>query len=103
MEGPCAAAGTVKEVKVKGGDKVAQGRLIAALETSDSVAPAQPGAQSPAAAPAPPPASAPSQSVRQALTSTLASLDADLHAEDLVLGAGPGGYTAAFRAADLGK
>src|SRR5207244_9698170 len=34
---------------------------------------------------------------------TLAQLDADLHAEVLVLGAGPGGYTAAFRAADLGK
>src|SRR5205085_901276 len=43
------------------------------------------------------------QQVRDTLTSTLASLDADLHAEVLVLGAGPGGYTAAFRAADLGK
>ena len=40
--------------------------------------------------------------MRQALNSTLASLDSDLHAEVLVLGAGPGGYTAAFRAADLG-
>src|SRR5260221_1962588 len=103
MEVPSTHAGTVKEVKVKVGDKVAQGTLIATLETSDSVAPAQTGAQSPAAAPAPPPASAPSQSVRQALTSTLASLDADLHAEVLVLGAGPCGYTPAFRAADLGK
>ena len=45
----------------------------------------------------------PAQTVRQALNSTLASLDSDLHAEVLVLGAGPGGYTAAFRAADLGK
>src|SRR6202008_4081904 len=43
------------------------------------------------------------QHVRETLSSTLASLDADLHAEVLVLGAGPGGYTAAFRAADLGK
>src|SRR5207244_2243718 len=43
------------------------------------------------------------KAVRDTLTSTLASLDADLHAEVLVLGAGPGGYTAAFRAADLGK
>ena len=41
--------------------------------------------------------------LRAALSSTLASFDADLHAEVLVLGAGPGGYTAAFRAADLGK
>src|SRR5260221_4670410 len=103
MEVPSTQAGTVKEVKLKVGDKVAQGTFIATLETSDAVAPAQTGAKSPAAAPAPPPASAPSQSVRQALTSTLASLDADLHAEVLVLGAGPGGYTAAFRAADLGK
>ena len=103
MEVPSTHSGTVKEVKVKVGDKVAQGTLIAILETtgdsaaqaaSTPVAPAQAGAQSPAA---------PAQSVRQALTSTLASLDADLHAEVLVLGAGPGGYTAAFRAADLGK
>src|SRR4029077_20436544 len=43
------------------------------------------------------------QHVRNTLTSALASLDADLHAEVLVLGAGPGGYTAAFRSADLGK
>ena len=102
MEVPSTHAGTVKEVKVKVGDKVAQGTLIAILETADastaaaSSAPAAPAA--PASAPAPQ-----GQSVRQALTSTLASLDADLHAEVLVLGAGPGGYTAAFRAADLGK
>ncbi len=114
MEVPSTHAGTVKEVKVKIGDKVAQGTLIAILETADAVAPAKPeavapakaGAQSPAApspnAPATPSPSS-SQSVRQALTSTLASLDADVHAEVLVLGAGPGGYTAAFRAADLGK
>src|SRR5205814_9305133 len=43
------------------------------------------------------------QAVREELSSTLASLNADMHAEVLVLGAGPGGYTAAFRAADLGK
>ena len=41
--------------------------------------------------------------MRHELKSTLASLDADFHAEVLVLGSGPGGYTAAFRAADLGK
>ena len=103
MEVPSTHAGTVKEVKVKIGDKVTQGALIATLETADSVAQA-PSASAPAVAPAAAPAAAaPTQSVRQALTSTLASLDADLHAEVLVLGAGPGGYTAAFRAADLGK
>ena len=89
MEVPSTHAGIVKEVRVKVGDKVAQGTLIAVVETA-------------VAATAPPPSQSPSE-VRQALKSTLASLDADLHAEVLVLGAGPGGYTAAFRAADLGK
>ena len=93
MEVPSTHAGIVKEVRVKVGDKVAQGTLIAVVETT-------------AAAMAPPPRPSPKaegESMRQALKSTLASLDADLHAEVLVLGAGPGGYTAAFRAADLGK
>ena len=115
MEVPSTQAGTVKEVKVKVGDKVSQGSLIAVLDTAQAVTPAKAGAQS-AAKPdaAPPPASdsaalasaiaqSGAQTVRNALTSTLASLDADMHAEVLVLGAGPGGYTAAFRAADLGK
>jgi dihydrolipoamide dehydrogenase len=111
MDVPSTHTGIVKEMKVKNGDKVSQGTLIAVLETAASVA-AAPGAAAAPSAPAPaaqaalqspPPPPAQSQSVRQALTSTLASLDADLHAEVLVLGAGPGGYTAAFRAADLGK
>src|SRR5207342_2540943 len=90
------------------------------VATAGDAAPAPsaaPSAPPPAAASAAPPsAAAPAasppagasgqasgQTVRQALNSTLASLDSDLHAEVLVLGAGPGGYTAAFRAADLGK
>ncbi|MGZ5047448.1 MAG: dihydrolipoyl dehydrogenase [Usitatibacter sp.] len=121
MDVPSTHAGTVKEVKVKVGDKVAQGTLIAILDSAEAVAPVkaevgvavktEPVAPAKAEAVAPvktgaqssAPAASSSQSVRQALTSTLASLDADLHAEVLVLGAGPGGYTAAFRAADLGK
>src|SRR5258708_22822883 len=113
MEVPSTHAGTVKEVKVKIGDKVSKGTLIAILDTDaaqPSAAPAAPAqrAVTPALAGAPSPAPvqspAPSKGgLREALTSTLASLDADLHAEVLVLGAGPGGYTAAFRAADLGK
>ena len=106
MEVPSTHSGTVKEVKVKIGDKVALGTLIAILETdaapATASAPQKAASTTPAAAPTPAPAPQ-GQSVRQALTSTLASLDADLHAEVLVLGAGPGGYTAAFRAADLGK
>jgi dihydrolipoamide dehydrogenase len=95
---------------VKVGDKVAQGTLIAILDEAAGAAQAAPAPAQSAATPAPaaaPPAAvtgqASGQTVRQALNSTLASLDSDLHAEVLVLGAGPGGYTAAFRAADLGK
>jgi dihydrolipoamide dehydrogenase len=114
MEVPSTHAGTVKEVKVKIGDKVSQGALIATLDTTEAGAAASPPApQGTPAKAAPAPASPQSSAaqapaptrggLREALTSTLASLDADFHAEVLVLGAGPGGYTAAFRAADLGK
>src|SRR3954465_5899001 len=120
MEVPSTHAGTVKELKVKLGDKVAQGMLIAVLEVAEApaVIPAKAGTQPEAKAassssPQPSPkaegaAVAPKDAtggagMRQALNSTLASLDSDVHAEVLVLGAGPGGYTAAFRAAALGK
>ena len=109
MEVPSTHAGTVKEVKVKVGDKVSKGSLIAILETtgaSDAPAPSAavvPAPDNSARGQAPSGIQSPRAGLREALTSTLASLDADLHAEVLVLGAGPGGYTAAFRAADLGK
>ncbi|HYC37118.1 MAG TPA: dihydrolipoyl dehydrogenase [Usitatibacter sp.] len=94
MEVPSTHAGVVKDIRVKVGDKVSQGTVILTLEGQEAAAtPAKAAAE---------PQQSPDQ-VRQALRSTLASLDADLHAEVLVLGAGPGGYTAAFRAADLGK
>jgi dihydrolipoamide dehydrogenase len=87
--------------------------VIAVLDAAEAVTAAKPATPAQAAAPSPAPAE-PAQpparpaakaegELRQALVSTLASLDADLHAEVLVLGSGPGGYTAAFRAADLGK
>ena len=115
MEVPSTHAGTVKEVRVKIGDKVSQGTLIAVLESEGAAAAAAPAAAAPKAqAPSPAPSSdsealkgavaqSGAKAVRDTLTSTLASLDADMHAEVLVLGAGPGGYTAAFRSADLGK
>ena len=111
MEVPTSHAGVIKEFRVKIGQKVSKGTVIAVLETADA-AEAAPKAAAPAAAtpvaPAPTPAATPvapaaKAGLREALSSTLASLDADLHAEVLVLGSGPGGYTAAFRAADLGK
>ena len=106
MEVPSTHAGTVVELRVKLGDPVSMGSVLLTLDTAEAVA-AAPSAEPPAATPAAAaveetkPAAA--QNLREALTSTLRQLDSDLHAEVLVLGAGPGGYTAAFRAADLGK
>jgi dihydrolipoamide dehydrogenase len=109
MDVPSPQAGQIRELRVKVGDKVSQGTVIALVEAQDAKAPEAkaPEAKREADKPAPeakrePEAKKPGE-IRQALSSTLASLDADMHAEVLVLGAGPGGYTAAFRAADLGK
>ncbi|MBI3222064.1 MAG: dihydrolipoyl dehydrogenase [Nitrosomonadales bacterium] len=99
MEVPSPAAGIVKALKVKVGDKVSKGSLILQLESSAAaVAPAaKPAASAPTsqAAPAVAPHAAPSPATKVT--------KGDIHAEVVVLGAGPGGYTAAFRAADLGK
>jgi dihydrolipoamide dehydrogenase len=106
MEVPSTHSGIVKELRVKLGDRVSEGSVILVLESAGTAKPAEAvTAPTPAAAPPPAPAATPSTAaqLREALSSTLASLDADLHAEVMVLGAGPGGYTAAFRAADLGK
>jgi dihydrolipoamide dehydrogenase len=124
MEIPSSAAGVVKEVKLKVGDEVSEGAVIAVLEVADEVAgesgaaatekrseapvkagasaPASPASGSPASgtpagergqaqggAPAPQPAGASGRA-------------ADIECKLVVLGSGPGGYTAAFRAADLG-
>ena len=94
MEVPAPQAGTVKELKVKVGDKVSEGDVILMLEASADSATAAPPAKP--AEPASPPPSAPAP-VAGAFAGK-----ADLDCEMLVLGAGPGGYSAAFRAADLG-
>ena len=96
MDVPSPAAGVVKELKVKLGDKVGEGSVILLLESSaDAPAPAK-------AAPAPQ-AAAPVAAPQAAPTPAATVAKGDIHAEVVVLGAGPGGYTAAFRAADLGK
>ncbi len=107
MEIPSSHAGVVKELKVKLGDKVGEGTVVLSLEVADSVAgaaasvPAAPASPaSPSAAPspvAPAPAGAPAAAVVADDGSAF-----DLECDVLVLGAGPGGYSAAFRAADLG-
>jgi len=92
MEVPSPTSGTVKEMNVKIGDKVSAGSLILTLETGvTGAAPAKPAAArgAPAA-----PVAAPMAAKH--------SGDFDVECEMLVLGAGPGGYSAAFRAADLG-
>jgi dihydrolipoamide dehydrogenase len=99
MDVPTPTAGVVKELKVKVGDKVGEGSVILLLESSGAAAAqAAPVADAAPAAPAPAPVAAP---VPVAAATNIPK--GDIHAEVVVLGAGPGGYTAAFRAADLGK
>jgi dihydrolipoamide dehydrogenase len=98
MEIPSTHAGVVQEVKVKVGDKVAEGSVLLVLEGQAAVA-AAPAPAAPPAASAPSPAKA--VPAAAPVVSTYAG-GADLECDMLVLGAGPGGYSAAFRAADLG-
>jgi len=117
MEIPSSHAGVVKEIKVKVGDTVNQGSVILSLdEAAEGASPAPvaapPAAAATAAAPAPSPAPAPAPAAAPALAPAAArtasavapgaSFGGDLTCDLLVLGAGPGGYSAAFRAADLG-
>ncbi len=115
MEVPSSAAGVVKELLVKKGDRVTEGQLIVRLEGEAVAVPASPPAKAPASTPTSAPAApsgsrasaAPAVSVpppAKAIPDTAASYTGpvDLETELLVLGAGPGGYPAAFRAADLG-
>ncbi|WP_095156567.1 dihydrolipoyl dehydrogenase [Pseudomonas sp. Irchel 3E13] len=81
MDVPASAAGVVKDVRIAVGDKVAEGTLLLILETEQGAAPL-----APVAAPSP-----------------ACAGRADLECDVLVLGGGPGGYSAAFRSADLGQ
>src|SRR5246127_2410055 len=102
MEIPSSSAGVVKELRVKVGDKVNMGDVILTVDAEGAAAPAPapvPASASPAPAPAPAPASA--HAGPAPVASTYGG-GADLECDVLVLGGGPGGYSAAFRAADLG-
>jgi dihydrolipoamide dehydrogenase len=92
MEIPSSHAGVVKELKVKIGDKVSQGSTMLVVEAAGAAA---------APAPAPAPGPAPAAAAPVPAAANYAG-GADLECDMLVLGAGPGGYSAAFRAADLG-
>jgi len=100
MEIPSSAGGVVKELKVKVGDKVAMGSVLLSLETGAAAATEAATETAPAPAPTPSPAAAPVSA--PAPTAASYAGGADLECDMLVLGAGPGGYSAAFRAADLG-
>ena len=122
MEIPSSHAGVVTALKVKLGDKVKQGSVILTVEASGaatasapavsaaaSSAPAAPSAAATApiaasaAAPSPSTTAASSPAIHQALASASTYQGAvDMQCDVLVLGGGPGGYSAAFRAADLG-
>ncbi|KAF0815204.1 Dihydrolipoyl dehydrogenase [Andreprevotia sp. IGB-42] len=106
MEVPASHAGVVKELKVKVGDKVSEGSVIAVIEAAAAVAaapaPTPAPTPAPAAAPAPALAAAPAPAPPAAPVAGSYSGPVDIETELMVLGAGPGGYSAAFRAADLG-
>ena len=84
LDVPAPADGVIGALHVKVGDKVSQGTLIATFSSVDGAV----STPAPAAVPSPPPG--PPEHI-------------DFEADLVVLGAGPGGYTAAFRAADLGE
>jgi dihydrolipoamide dehydrogenase len=111
VEVPSPSSGVVRDLKVKVGDKVSEGSLLLTLEADEDAAKTGPQAKAPAPAAAPAeqakaqaaPQGAAPQREAQAPRPSAPVAGADIHAEVVVLGAGPGGYTAAFRAADLGK
>lgn len=105
LEVPSSAAGVVKEIKVKLGDTLSEGAVVVVLDAEGAAdAPAKTAAPAPAPASKPPVTPshrAPAEPVapKPALSS---GKPADIECEMVVLGSGPGGYTAAFRAADVG-
>jgi len=124
MDVPAPVAGIVKELKLKVGDTVSEGSVILMLETTGTeqaqIPPSPPllsgvTAAATASVAASQPGTAPHfdkgglggisapASTQSPVPSPQTFTKGDIHAEVVVLGAGPGGYTAAFRAADLGK
>ncbi|MCC6916322.1 dihydrolipoyl dehydrogenase [Nitrosomonas sp.] len=107
LEVPAPQAGIVRKLHVKVGDKISQGSLIVTLETK--------GADNPAALPSSPGVVAKTDAQPAVINADKVPVSkntpapapltgrGEIHADVVVLGAGPGGYTAAFRAADLGR
>lgn len=108
LEVPSSASGVVKEIKVKLGDTLSEGAVVVVLDAEGAAeAPAKAAAPAPAAAaPASKPPVTPSHRAPAEPAAPKPALSsgkpADIECEMVVLGSGPGGYTAAFRAADVG-
>ena len=104
MDVPSSAAGVVREVLVAVGDKVAEGTVLIKLEAAGATVVAAAAANTaPASAPAPIAASSAAKGTAGAAPAAASHAGAaDVEYDLVVLGAGPGGYSAAFRAADLG-
>jgi dihydrolipoamide dehydrogenase len=98
MEVPSAHAGTVKDVKIKVGDKVSKGDVIATVEAAEQA----PEERPPSPAPEVEEPAAPAETRPPASAAVKPGAPVDADCDVVVIGAGPGGYTAAFRAADLG-
>jgi len=96
MEIPAPEAGVVKELVIKLGDKVSQGSVILKMESGD----AQPVAAVKAETAKPEPAKP--EAAKPAAAAPVSQATSNFDCDVLVLGSGPGGYSAAFRAADLG-
>ncbi len=99
MEIPSSHAGVVKELRVALGDKVSEGTVVLTLEAAGASA-STGSARTDASAAGPSTSSGRTENVAPAAATHTGG--ADLECDMLVLGAGPGGYSAAFRAADLG-
>ncbi len=100
MDIPSPLSGKLVSLDVKVGDKVSEGMRIGVIEVEDAAADSEAAAGS-APEPQPPQAAAAQAPAPAAAPAVMG--EGDIQCEVLVLGAGPGGYTAAFRAADLGK
>ncbi|MDO5610926.1 MAG: dihydrolipoyl dehydrogenase [Pseudomonadota bacterium] len=107
MEVPSTVAGVIKELKVKLGDKLSEGDVVVVVEAEGAAAntgdakPAPATDEKPASAQAAKPAPA-AAAVDAPQAASASGKQADIECQMVVIGAGPGGYTAAFRAADLG-
>jgi dihydrolipoamide dehydrogenase len=98
MDVPAEQAGTVVSVDVSVGDRVSKGDPLITIEPAEAAVPAADAGDTPADTTE----DTRRMSAREIKAATKPAGDATHNAQLVVIGAGPGGYTAAFRAADLG-